>query len=404
MPRKPDVKLKAMLQLVADSKYIATGLTDIGWPMPWQAWSPDGSDVSKLWTTDDHGHTFDTAGDPQRDIWLRYHHIVPSAEDWQWIKNGDRPPMMEELKGDLITDFYAYNAYTSMERMFLSSYDPSVEPETYTQTMFGSPSLSPYGTLGLHWVGDLAFEGEVAIRSDDGELLLELVKGGVPYVCRIDIATGKATLSINNGQGKFVADDGTVAEAPSGQTAIRGQGSHKIRFTNVDAGLRLWVDEHRVQFDGPTTYAPRDDARPVTSDSHPGDLAPVGIGSRGAAVHVQRLKVLRDIYYIATNGGSIHEYRYPYNAEEIRQILQDPTSWATTKLFDERGQLEYQLEADQFFPMGDNSPQSADARMWDEHYFSRDLLIGKALLIYWPHPWYRPIPYMPNLKRMRLIH
>ncbi len=75
-----------------------------------------------------------------------------------------------------------------------------------------------------------------------------------------------------------------------------------------------------------------------------------------------------------------------------------------TKLFDERGQLEYELEADQFFPMGDNSPQSADARMWHEHYFSRDLLIGKALLIYWPHPWYRPIPYMPNLKRMRLIH
>ncbi len=172
-------------------------------------------------------------------------------------------------------------------------------------------------------------KGKLAFSSDEGELLLQLVKGGVPYVCRIDIATGKATLSINNGQGKFVADDGTVAEAPSGQTAIRGQGSHKIRFTNVDAGLRLWVDEHRVQFDGPTTYAPRDDARPVTSDSHPGDLAPVGIGSRGAAVHVQRLRVLRDIYYIATNGGSIHEYRYPYNAEEIRQILQDPTSWAT---------------------------------------------------------------------------
>ena len=60
--------------------------------------------------------------------------------------------------------------------------------------------------------------------------------------------------------------------------------------------------------------------------------------------------------------------------------------------------------ADQFFPMGDNSPQSSDARMWTEHFFGREMLIGRALLIYWPHPWYRPIPYMPNVKRMRLIH
>ena len=62
------------------------------------------------------------------------------------------------------------------------------------------------------------------------------------------------------------------------------------------------------------------------------------------------------------------------------------------------------LEDDQLFPLGDNSPQSSDARMWQANFVQRDLLIGKALLIYWPHPWYRPIPYFPNFKRMRLIH
>ncbi len=63
------------------------------------------------------------------------------------------------------------------------------------------------------------------------------------------------------------------------------------------------------------------------------------------------------------------------------------------------------LKDDQLFPLGDNSPQSSDARMWQEHFrASATLLIGKALLIYWPHPWYRPIPYLPNFKRMRLIH
>jgi signal peptidase I len=39
----------------------------------------------------------------------------------------------------------------------------------------------------------------------------------------------------------------------------------------------------------------------------------------------------------------------------------------------------------------------------DHHYVERDLLIGKALLIYWPHTWNRPIPYMPNFRRMGLI-
>jgi signal peptidase I len=66
---------------------------------------------------------------------------------------------------------------------------------------------------------------------------------------------------------------------------------------------------------------------------------------------------------------------------------------------------------DQFFAMGDNSPQSLDSRLWQrspgmkttklfdpnnpepgricqrpdrEYYVERDLLIGKALLIYWP--------------------
>jgi signal peptidase I len=30
-------------------------------------------------------------------------------------------------------------------------------------------------------------------------------------------------------------------------------------------------------------------------------------------------------------------------------------------------------------------------------------MIGKALLIYWPHAWNRPIPFLPNFRRMQLI-
>ena len=128
-----------------------------------------------------------------------------------------------------------------------------------------------------------------------------------------------------------------------------------------------------------------------------------GIGTRGAALTTQRLSVLRDVYYVATTGNPSHEYR-GFHEQEILKILGEPDEWPETSLFDKQDQFRMSLQDDQLFPLGDNSPQSSDARMWHKNFVQRDLLIGKALLIYWPHPWYRPIPYFPNFKRMRLIH
>jgi signal peptidase I len=240
-------------------------------------------------------------------------------------------------------------------------------------------------------------------------LLLLLVKGGVHYTCRINVASGQATLAIDGGQDAFVAVDGTRAQkAPTGQTRLRGRGTYRIRYSNVDAEIRLWVNEQRVAFDEVTTYVPFEELRPVTSATDPGDLAPLGIGTRDVALHVQRLRVLRDVYYVATDGGLAHEY-LGQATETVRKVLQSPGRWPTTNLFDSQATFEITIGSDQLFPLGDNSPQSYDARMWKgyhgaQHFVPRELLIGKALLIYWPHPWYRPIPYLPNFKRMRLIH
>jgi hypothetical protein len=79
----------------------------------------------------------------------------------------------------------------------------------------------------------------------------------------------------------------------------------------------------------------------------------------------------------------------------------------------------FKLEADQFFMCGDNSPLSSDSRLWtsSEHYVKRELLIGKALFVYWPHGLEHvggtsvDLPnlplvggsYFPNFKDMRLI-
>jgi signal peptidase I len=73
-----------------------------------------------------------------------------------------------------------------------------------------------------------------------------------------------------------------------------------------------------------------------------------------------------------------------------------------------RNQRKYALADDHYFPMGDNSAQSADARAWyDEHgdhnYVEQRFMLGKALLVFWPHYWNRPIPFFPNFSRMGLI-
>lgn len=408
--RKPDRKLLAMLQVVDDSKYIARSLIDVNWPHRWRPWVAGSGGADDLWTTEDHGHSYQTTTAAADDVWLRYHHIIPSARDWTLVRElreaGQQlEPPDDRYLGSLIRDFYAYNAFLAIDQFNMRMFDPLGTPEDLPPVRFGSRTLRHFGTLGLHWVGDLAFEGDVEVQTDQGELLLLLVKGGVSYVCRIDIATGEATLSIDEGRGQFRSKDGRTATSPRGQTQLKGAGTYSIRYSNVDAEIRLWVEGDRIDFDGPTTYPPEDDLRPVATAANPGDLAPVGIGANGASLHVHRLRVLRDVYYVATQGnGPPHEYQLPLEPQRILEILDDPAVWDETQLFDSRDTLEFDLGPDEFFPLGDNSPQSSDARMWPKNSFERDLLIGRALLIYWPHPWYRPIPYLPNFKRMRLIH
>ncbi|MEX0585312.1 MAG: S26 family signal peptidase, partial [Pirellulales bacterium] len=193
---------------------------------------------------------------------------------------------------------------------------------------------------------------------------LELIEAGAHFQCRLDVATGKATL--------HAADlpDGLSASA---DTRIKGPGVYNVAFSNVDDELLLWVDGKVVAFDGTTTY---DSKKLPGLEERDADFSPAGIASQGAAIKVDRLCILRDLYYL------------PYD----------------TSQFAGRNGETYRLEQDQFFVLGDNSARSADARFWQgEHYVQRDLLIGKALYIYWPHSWDTPVPFFPNFARMGFV-
>ncbi|MFW6169609.1 MAG: signal peptidase I, partial [Planctomycetota bacterium] len=131
--RKPDRKLKAMLQLVSDSTHISDTLTAVGWPLQWQPWSAGNTDVAGLWWSEDNGHSYQTKGEVGQDLWLRYHHIVPTPDEWSMIRSlqeqGDSLPAPDEYSGKLISDFYAYNAFTSISNRDRGLHNPAGDPQ-----------------------------------------------------------------------------------------------------------------------------------------------------------------------------------------------------------------------------------------------------------------------------------
>jgi signal peptidase I len=381
--RKPPEKVLAMLQMVFDNDYMPA-IAKYGWPARWQN-DAGSKNAAGEWTSDDFA-SFQTDGKSSGEAWLRYRHLVPSYAQWHSL--GPAGPLGQNpVESQLITDFTAYN---TGRKLFESNL-----------------SMAPTADLlGLHWVGDLALSATVELESDKGQTVLELVKGGRRFQCRLDAATGQASLSISG--------EGMKGFRPTAQTEFRGPGRYKLIFSNCDRQLLLWINDKAVKFDADTSYGDLGNARPTRED-----LAPAGVASAGAKMRLGHLKVMRDIYYIAVDRtmNVLNDYiNVPplLAAGETERFFSDPSQWGA---FDEPNmrQVDFRLGANQYFALGDNSAKSRDSRLWidergkNKYWIERDLLKGKALFIYWPHSWNRipyvniPFPYFPNFGRMHFI-
>ena len=391
--RKPPFKAVAMAQMVHDNEYQAELLTQSGWPHRWGLWPRDAVANEGDWQPADNHRRFMTDGKSQEPTWLRYQHRVPEFKQWNQIvaaaQKKDPAEKVSLLQGmepepQLISDAYSYNSGIVFQ------YPPQVQSNRIA--------------MGMYWVGDLMLECRLEVSDDRGSVLLDLVEGGKHFQCEFDLTTGTATLGID---GDFYDAQGETVQQPSAQTAVRGSGTYDLRFANFDDQLFLWVNGKPVVFDLPTTYPPLGNTVPVSDAEDGGDLAPVGIGAQGAAVAVDQLRILRDVYYISIPPDLSYTRSYvrgPLAADNYlgrlevvsaaQEVLTNKAKWP--EWFAEMHALYFPLERfelpdsdqDQFFALGDNSPQSKDSRLWatpnTEYYVERDLLIGKALFIYWP--------------------
>ena len=352
--RKPPHVMQAMLQVVHDSNFPASLMQTEGWPSAWTDWAD-----TSLWQSEKNRRQFTATCSAGQSARLRYQRFKPTSDDWKEVRLGTG--VRKGVKPDLIKDFQAYNAISQ----------------------------------GGHWVGDLAVECTLESKSESGRIVFDLVDGGQQHSCSIDLADGTATLK---------AAVGVTAVT---STPIRGKGSWEVMFTNVDDELRLFVDSKLMPTSTPVAWSSeitKESTRePVLEVVEPGsavltDLAPVGITVKAedepVAIAVSSIKVLRDIFYIGAVGFG--------RRGEIRD---EPI-------------LEFPLESDQFFVLGDNSAASKDGRLWmDVHYVERRLLLGRAISIVWPHmvPASRHVtvtlpilgelrlPSWPNFARMKFI-
>lgn len=257
---------------------------------------------------------------------------------------------------------------------------------------------------GKRIVSDLRLKAAITWQSGDGLLLLCLSKYNDLYTVEISPRKGIGrTLQTN-----------LLSQGPPRQIGPswtfrpwKRNGPVQVSFANVDHQLQLQFDGKLVwqsgQNDFPTSAAW------ALAQGYESSAPLVRVGACEIQVDVRHLAVHRDVYYrdderIRTQNSFGRAMASRYN---------DLLAWASR----DNPML---LRHNEYFVMGDNSPQSYDSRLWwqtGEHLAKReepyrvgtvpaDQMIGKAFFVYWPSG-YRifgyGLPIVPNVGEMRWI-
>ncbi len=210
-----------------------------------------------------------------------------------------------------------------------------------------------------------------------------------------------------------------------------------VALVHVDSRVELWVGSRRVLATSDREY--RVEHGKLKARLSSGREIPrpsVSIAGDGGRFDLWHVRLLRDVYYTSPILRTIPDAPLGDYAR-ARNVQEQSPGWGTTgRPIRLRKYPEVpNRDMDEFFCMGDNSPQSHDGRtwlaasptlrLWEKdgkilHEYKRGakplyqigtvpryLLIGKALFVYWPSGFRLPglpgLPIIPNVGRMRLI-
>jgi len=272
-------------------------------------------------------------------------------------------------------------------RFFLDSSSSRMHSLVYDTTI-GNSLRSTYAYNDVDYYSNMPSCSDLMVRFDcnaaspDGSIGIALSKYETTYRAMVDL--NAATLIITK------QDKGQEPVELAG-LSIKHPATNKqtsVTFAYVDRQLVFKCDGTRWTHD---LGRHLNDIGLVRKDVEP-RVEIFGAGS----LTLSHVAIFRDIHYTELRYGNSGEY-----------------GRATKDAFI--------LEEDQFFVLGDNSPNSEDCRWWShagmanegiENYregiVPRDYLVGKALFVYWPSgfkPFAQfPFGVIPNYGRMRFIY
>jgi signal peptidase I len=401
--RKPLRALLSMLRPVDDNNYVLPAIHELGWKTRWYG--------DEHWRRSDDYKSFTGTGNAEEASWLKFRYITATTFDWLQLIQGELP---EGNSGtpQLITDTLDYNTQITQ-----SPVGPREDVWTVASPLYGEMQKCrrTRNGIGLNWVGDLAMRCTIIEKGATGEIVFNLVKGGINFQCVLSVESTGETLAT------FLIADVPEFEPFSVKVPMRSDRNHDVMFCNIDEEMRLIIDGKEIDTQGRGRYdALCYDGGPLCRDRSPTalDLEPAAIGVRGSTlVEVKNLKIMRNMYYISCKNqgeGDCDLIDSPFRhvghhgyEEGVKRILSDSAYWTN---FGKTRRTEFKLEKDQFLMCGDNSAASKDSRLWTidgiPHYVDRQYLIGEAFFVFWPHGLRIPgtrIAVIPNFQKMRWI-
>ena len=327
--RKPPETLLAMMRLVYDNDHQASDLQD----RKHQRWLPEGDAWEDLGDARAFRHGARTGGSDQVD-WIHYRHLLRGLPD-----------------KSLITDFMGYNSGGALVWEDVRKTWGEVRAAEKT---------------GSNWVGDLVLECEVQVEQAEGELVLQLVRGGDTFRATWDLSSANGLCTLTRTTGRRDGKQETVKLGDARPTRL-GKGKHRLRFANVDDRLTVWVDGELPFGDG-ETYPVEHPEQVVPTAA---DLRPASIGVKGGSLSVRHIKLFRDTHYTVSPSK-------PDTGQNFGRLT-NPEEW---KGLTDMPVLTLYVQPGHYLCLGDNSPASADSRSWG--LVPERLMLGKALLVYFP--------------------
>jgi hypothetical protein len=171
-------------------------------------------------------------------------------------------------------------------------------------------------------------------QEGEGEFAVEMSDGAVNFTCVFDYGRQETRL---------YAGDESDPVITGGWPGELLTGSPTIEMSLFDQQVLVAVNGKPLL--GPWTFS--------TPAETPVSRYPARFGARGLHATVSELQLYRDVYYTATRA---------------RHGVQKP----------------YQLDADELFVLGDNSPVSHDSRRWPDGAVKTSLLVGKPFVVHLP--------------------